>query len=349
MIHRLMWRFRHGILGLAALVLAASPLLGQTEGYDPFPGASPWGPGDQAGATNTQTPARVLDATKLIKKGKVYRLGHRYEAGMPIFPGNVGWNLSTGAPLQVLNQVAVADLFHGEIGQLGTQLDTLGHFGYLPYPGAPLGEALYYNGYTGAQLGLGSGAPLAHLGVESLKPFFTRGVLLDVARYANGGQTLSAGQEITLAMVLQTMEAQGLTNLREGDVVLIRTGWEERWDTDPVGYYGQLEEPGIGLEAAQWLASKRIACVGSDNWGVEVAPNANAPFEHGIVFPVHHELLVKNGIPLQVSMHLGELAEDLAAEAAQNPSGKDYTFAYIHSPVPMSGATGSPGVPLAVR
>ena len=46
---------------------------------------SKWGATDEAGASNHITPAKVLDAVKLIRDGKVYRLGRVYEYGMPLF------------------------------------------------------------------------------------------------------------------------------------------------------------------------------------------------------------------------------------------------------------------------
>jgi hypothetical protein len=42
-----------------------------------------WGPKDEAGATNWITPEKILEATKLVRTGKVYELGHVYEASMP--------------------------------------------------------------------------------------------------------------------------------------------------------------------------------------------------------------------------------------------------------------------------
>ncbi len=315
--------------------------------YDPIPGPSRFGPDDQAGASNTQGPAKVREAQKLIKRGVVLQLGHVYEEGMPQFPGTHPWVL-TGGPVAVNpQQTAIGELLDGpiEIGQMGTQLDTLGHFGYLPPSGAGLDDLLFFNGRTGADL-LPAGAPnrgLAELGVENIKPYFTRGLLLDVARYANGGRRLAAGQEITVAMLLKTLAAQKLkpSDIREGDAVLIRTGHEELWG-EP-NYYTDffpglgvtLAAPGLGLPAAIWLAEKKVGVVGADNWGIDVVPNFNAPA--GLLLPVHHHLLAKSGIPMQESMHLQDLAD---AEV--------YQFAYIYSPLPIKGASGSPGIPLAV-
>lgn len=318
--------------------------------WDPTVPPSPWGPRDEAGNSNTQTADKVLQAIKLIKQGKKYLLGHPYEAAMPLFPGNT-WDLGLKPPASIGLQTGNFDIFHGEIGQNGTQFDALGHFS-LQSEGDPLPEhAVYYNRFTGADVYHPDG--LRHLGIEKMKPFFTRGILLDIKRYANGGRTLAPGEEITLAMVRRTLAAQGLApdDITRGDVVLFVTGWEENWHTGTAAYYGGAPgipggTPGIGLEVAIWLASRHVACVGADNWGVEVVPYPNHPGRPqapaGIPFPVHHELIVRNGIPHQESMRLAELADDLAA-------ARNYLFAYIYIPLPIRGATGSPGIPLAVR
>ena len=46
---------------------------------------SRWGPNDEAGASNWITPAKVLEAARLIKTGKIYDIGRVYETGMPLF------------------------------------------------------------------------------------------------------------------------------------------------------------------------------------------------------------------------------------------------------------------------
>lgn len=338
-----------------------------TPAYDPLPGPSPYGPDDEAGATNTQTPAKAKEMALevLFGEGKVYRLGHEYENEMPAFPGSQGWDLSVPPETYVIiqSQVAIGDLFHGNIGQQGTQLDALAHFGYLPVGLTDLDEVLYFNQFTGAEVIDENG--FQHLGVENLKPMVTRGILLDVRRWINEGEPLARGVEITMEMIDETLAAQGLTrnDVKKGDAVMINTGHEEFWELGTVGYYlnpsgGGLAEAGIGLEVAQWLASRQVTVVGSDNWGIEVAPNPNPPVELGILFPVHHELIIKNGIPLQESMHLGDLAEDvgqhyqdlLSAGIPRKLAGQTaYVFAYIYTPVPIKGGSGSPGVPIAIR
>ena len=241
------------------------------------------------------------------------------------------------------------ETFHGEIVQLGTQFDALGHFGILPPGGSDPGDVLYYNQFTGAEV-IGADGLLDRLGVEKVKPIVTRGVLLDVKRYANGGRTLEAGQEVTVAMLEKTAAAQKV-DIRKGDVVLIVTGWEERWAMGTNGYYlvnGDLGAPGLALAGAKWLADKGIVCVGADNWGIDVAPPPPSPAP-GVLFAAHHHLLVKSGVFMQESMKLSELAADLAADFQKSPNSKSYEFLYIFNPVPIKGASGSLGAPIAIR
>ena len=73
------------------------------------------------------------------------------------------------------NQIVSFDeMFTGEIGQVGTQFDGLGHIG------VHIGnDNIFYNGNKLSEFGSAYG--LKKLGVEHAGPFVTRGVLLDVA------------------------------------------------------------------------------------------------------------------------------------------------------------------------
>jgi hypothetical protein len=74
--------------------------------------------------------------------------------------------------------------------------------------------------------------------------------------------------------------------------------------------------------------------VGSDTWGLENIP-ARDP---GCVFCVRAHILTRHGIVNQQNMDLDGLAADRA-----------WRFLYLYSPVPIVGATGSIGAPMAVR
>ena len=97
--------------------------------------------------------------------------------------------------------------------------------------------------------------------------------------------------------------------------------------------YGQ-SSPGIGVEAAQFLASKEVVMVGSENWGVEVSPNPNPE----LAVPVHQLLIAQYGIDLHENLNTEELARDSV-----------YEFMYMFSPLRFKAATGSPGNPIAIR
>ena len=92
--------------------------------------------------------------------------------------------------------------------------------------------------------------------------------------------------------------------------------------------------PGIGMGAARWLAKKKVAMTGADTWPVEVIPSEDS----GLAFPVHQELIVRQGIYNIENLNLSELAAD-----------KVYEFAFMFAPVKFKGATGSPGNPIAIK
>jgi kynurenine formamidase len=288
---------------------------------------SEWGAGDQRGAANRLTPAKVLQATKLIRSGKIYSLGRLYEHGMPL-PGNRHFSLTipgspTGGPEGKNRMVYHDEMFSGEIGQIGTQLDGLGHVGVRMF-----GDDYFYNGFRRSEFGTAYG--LTKLGIENVGVFFTRGVLIDVAGH-RGTPRMLAGDVITVKDLQGALQRQKL-EVGEGDVVLLRTGHGKLWMKDNSAF--GKGEPGPGMAAARWLCERKIVLVGSDTWATEVVPHENKdrPFE------VHQLLLVRHGIYNLENLDLEELARD-----------KVYEFAFIFAPLRLKGATGSPGNPIAVR
>jgi kynurenine formamidase len=173
---------------------------------------------------------------------------------------------------------------------------------------------------------------LRKLGVENVKPFVTRGVLIDVAGF-KGVESLSHRYEVTVEDVKGALTKQGLSEsaIRDGDALLFRFGWAKHW-SNPQEY--STEPPGIGLAVARWVVERRASMVGSDQAGTEVGPSP----EPGLNFPVHQELIMKNGIFNLESLNLDELARD-----------RVYEFLFVFTPIRLKGATGSPGRPIAIR
>jgi kynurenine formamidase len=288
---------------------------------------SEWGPDDQRGAANRVTAERVRGAARLIREGTIYALGRIYEHGMPL-PGKRHFSLTipgspTGGPDGRNRLVHHDELISGELGQVGTQLDGLGHVGVRIG-----GEDIFYNGFRRSEFATAYG--LEKLGIEQVGVFFSRGVLVDVAG-ARGVERLEAGTVITAAELEGVLRKQGVS-VGAGDVVLIRTGHGRLWMQDNAGY--AAGEPGIGMDAARWLCAREIVLVGSDTWATEAVPHEDPerPFQ------VHQQLLVRHGIYNLENLDLEAWARD-----------RVYEFAFVFAPLRLKGATGSPGNPIAVR
>ena len=311
------WLVAAAVLVAGLMVFAAGFAGAQTANWYP----SRWGAADQRGAANRITPAKVLEAKNLITRGTVYQLGRTYESGMPMFgsrhfslriPGAFGPNGT--------NQMMYHDeIISGELGQIGTQFDSLSHVG--------IGD-LFYNGHNRHEFAKAEG--MTKLGVENVGALTTRGVLIDVAAF-KGATMLAGGYEITAADLQGALKRQNV-DLRSGDIVLLHTGWGSLWMKDNAKYTANA--PGIGLGAAQYLVSREVVMVGADTWSVEVAPNPDP----ALGFPVHQLFLPRNGIYIFENL----VTEDLARD-------NGYEFAFFWAPLKLKGATGSPGNPLAIR
>ena len=328
-------------IAAAACMAAALPGFGQTRDQGPW-WPSPHGPADQAGASNYVTAEKILEALQIPRTGQTYELGHPYEASMPQY-GNRPYYLSvvpTPAPTQAGEGAAHRDYFTGFIGQMGTQFDALGHQGETVEMADGSLKSVFYNGFTaeemtGANQGLGG---LEALGVEHMKPFITRGVLIDIAGY-KGMASLPAGYEVTMDDVRGALARQDMAedSVGQGDAVLFNYGWAANW-TNPSKYNdsyvgtGENEgSPGIYTEVTRWLIDRRVALVGADSCCVEVRPRPSTE-------NVHRMLFLAEGIPLLENMELREVAGDDIHE-----------FLFLALTERIEGATGSPVRPIAVR
>jgi len=328
-----------GVLGLGAALTTRwkrAPVAAQA----PQPAAMPapwwpsrWGAGDQAGSSNWITPEKVLDAVKWIRDGRIYRLGRVYETGMPLF-GTRSFSLTipggpTGGPYGENKLVYHDEFVTGQIGQVGTQFDGFGHIGIQRGRDGDRAEMRYYNGFSEQEIATGDG--LVKLGIEHIKPIVTRGHLVDMA--ALKGRMMTQGEEITLADLRAALARQGMqeADLKQGDAVLFHTGWGALWMKDNAKFSAGC--PGIGLEVARWVAERGLCLTGADTSSVEVVPNPDKT----LAFPVHGELLARNGILNHENLVFDSLLAD-----------RKYQFVYVFVPVPIKGATGSPGCPIAM-
>ncbi len=302
-----------------ALSLAAAPVLLAAHAAPPDPGPSGFGRWDRAGASNLMAEPAAIRAANLIRRGRVVELGRDYRAEMPLDPALdfslVRTRTDTGAVTRIDSHLCMP------LTRAGTYLAGLGHLGSA----GP--EARFYNDLTLADPA--SGDNPGALGVERLKPIFTRGVLIDMVTVR--GRPLEAGEEITVADIETALDWFGLEEPGRGDAVIFHTGWGRHWMADNAAYLAA--SPGIGPAAAEWLMARGVALVATDAWSVERQP-PGVMVPRG--WPVTRRMSGERGILMHLSLETERLID---AEIGE--------FAYIFAPLPVVGASGSPGAPLA--
>jgi kynurenine formamidase len=232
----------------------------------------------------------------------------------------------------------------GEIGQQGTQMDALGHFGFINQPGE---TPTYFGGLTQSEVVRPTG--LERLGIDRAEPIITSVVMLDAARYLNNGNALAPGYTITKRDIEHILAVQGLAQrgIKAGDVVFIHTGYGAAWANSPSTYYTQ--GPGLSHDAAVFLAAKKIALVGLDNPFTDAAvnepgvgpfppmaswENSNNPW---LPFGVHHHTLTQAGVHQIQNLQLTEMAQK-----------KLYLGAVFILPIRFKGGSGSPVRPVVI-
>jgi kynurenine formamidase len=178
------------------------------------------------------------------------------------------------------------------------------------------------------------------LGLENLKSFATRGVIIDAVRVfkeanklkknaACKGDCLDGGTVITEADLQAGLKLYNVT-LREGDAVFINTGYGDLFLQYPAqNATYNASEPGISKSAAAWLISQKVVLVASDNFAVEVIPGE----DKDEAFPVHKALLTDNGI------HIIENARTdlIAADAAKTGRGTFFLSMTVPKAVGLTG------------
>lgn len=296
---------------------------------------SPFGPDDQVGATNRITPAVTKAAAAEIQTGEMIPLAQVLVDGVPLFGSRFSKTVLTAVALTPgaeygKNKMTYMEDTYLSQSHVGTHIDGLGHIGVQDcyYNQTPMGKYVTQN-------------YLKKLGIENLKTFATRGVIIDAVRVfkeanklkknaACKADCLDGGTVITEADLQAGLKLYNVT-LREGDAIFINTGWGDLFSQYPAQnatYNGS--EPGISKSAAAWLSSQKVVLVATDTWAVEVIPSE----DKDEAFPVHKHLLTDNGI------HIIENAKtDLIAAEAQKTGRATF---FLDMTVPKAvGLTGT--------
>jgi kynurenine formamidase len=256
----------------------------------------------------------LLDA---LRGARAYDLEQPRFAGAPVWPAHepgVVLNLHRRHERDAAESRTSASALLVMTEHSGTHIDALCHQawdGRLHGGVAVTGEVQTSTGFTA-------------LGIDTVAPIVTRGVLLDVAGAAG---PLPDGYRVTAADLERA--ASGL-ELRRGDVVLVRLGSGALWSDRPA----YLRAGGVSAEASHWLAARAPVAVGADNVAWDI-PDVADP-ELGSL-PGHTILIVQAGIHIIESLYLEELAADGVRQ-----------FAFVCLPLKLRGGTGSPVRPLAL-
>ena len=277
----------------------------------------------------------TLAALRLPQTGEVVDLGSGRWPGMPLWSGHPPFQVVTyrtpagiraqhdqewlEKPGNEVNIGIVSELLIASCHS-GTHMDALSHI-------TAGGDDRWYGGSPAAEW-LGDFGPRRN-DASTLPPLIRRGVLVDVAREL-GVPRLERSHPISREEVQKTLERSG-TDLRQGDVVLVRTGQMSVWPDRE-----QMEltaGSGIDLSAAELFADRGVVAVGVDTESCEVVPSTVPGNPH----PVHRRLLVEAGIYIIENIDLEPLSARRVTE-----------FLFIALPLKIRGATASMLRPIAV-
>ena len=250
---------------------------------------------------------------EVIAGARIFDLGQPYFVGMPHHPAHPpflysmvkqhGEYMGPGGNSSASESIALGS-------HVGTHMDALSHFS--------CGGRLFGGQDAASVQSWDKG--MAQHAIDGVPPLLRRGVLLNCARDG----VLPPEHELTPA----DLEAAVRSEIRRGDVVLIRTGWAQYFE-DAWKFIARVHGPGPGLAAARWLSDRGIYAAGSDTVAFEKVPDP--------AMPVHVHLLVEKGIHIIECLNLEELAA----------AGVD-EFLFVALPLKIRGGTASPIRPIAV-
>lgn len=287
-----------------------------------------FGEDDQLGTLNFISPDKRVAATGLVREGRVFPLAlpqNFFEPPLTPTRGNARQHLLVG-------EISLDDKYDDFYPQASSQWDALKHYSHPKYG--------FYNGNARQRI-LDEPERLA-IGRIAEQGVFTRGVLLDLARYRQSvGRPVDPRTDGTydLADIEGCLKSQGLS-LESGDVVLARTGWLDYWKREGAAQFVGPEPPKCpGLLndhlIAEYLWDHRIAAIAGDNRALEASPGPGGR-------TLHIFLMTFLGMWVGEFWDMDLLAEHCAADGR-------YEFLFASAPMSLPGGCGSPANALAIK
>lgn len=287
-----------------------------------------WGAGDPYGALNLITPAVRQAALASVRSGDVINLDLPLDEPSPTLFGRRPYRHTFTEP-SARNFVddSIDDLFP----QASTQWDGFRH---LVIPGF---------GTAGVHVDVHTDRDT--LGVQhwAKTGIISRGVLVDLSPRileALAADPAAPVDPIEVDELADALAAQG-AELREGDILCIRTGWMQYYhDADAAereAVSKRFTWPGLvgSAEMAEFLWDSGIAAVTADNPGLEAAPGRRGAGS------LHRRVLALLGIPFGELFDFDELAPRLQSEGRTD-------FLFVAVPLNLPGGVGSTGNAVAV-
>ena len=350
---------------LAGSAMAGDPMIiqGATDDSALSWGNSKWGAGDKAGSANhSKNPANIKRALATIKQNKSITIGKFYDKDAPAFGPRL-WRMwipgtPTGGPFGKNALVYHDELVITQIGQIQTQFDGPGHIGVntskgMRFYNGVFAHDAYERGAGGQVLGMGP------LGVHNTADgFVCRLVVVDAVALRKAQGKLPASAEmlpiptkpgdigiVTADDVKQAVKNQGLAEIGSGDCVAIHTGQGNTWSNDKYltmtaeqkaaarAIFAQ-GEPGFGISACEYMASRDIALTMGDTSANDAQPGNEV---EGYAVPCHTAMQPKRGIWNLENVDTKSLVDN-----------KVYEGAFIWAPLRIYGSTGSPGNPVVL-
>lgn len=309
------------------------PLYGDLPLSSDAPPRSSWGiwsHPDVFGCLNLLTPERVRAAAGLVRSGKIFPLNWELELPNPPLFGR----RSPRHRVMRTGQWQDDELTSWNT-QSSSQWDGFRHARSRRYG--------YYDGLPNEQHGIHHWARRGIVG---------RGVLVDIAAYRRSiGRPLrmEAPDPISPRELAEAIAASPAT-VREGDVLLLHTGWTDWYsraaESMRVTLARDLRAPGLepGDELLELLWNLHLSALAADNPSVEVWPpgeQGGASHDEADLF-AHFALLPLLGLPLGEMFDLGRLAADCELDGV-------YEGLFTSAPLNLLGGVASPANALFIK
>lgn len=291
-----------------------------------------WGSDDELGTLNYITGEQRRAAAALVRDGDVVSCAKSigtapsddqlYGAPQRLMLSTEG--LEGGRPQAAGPRARSAVEYVGFVfhGRNITHLDALSHVS---------SDGRLYNGYPEQTISRRDGATRLAVTAIANCGIVTRGILADIA--ALRGQDWLRPGEPVLPADLEAAEQRAGIQVREGDVLLLRTGRTKARAASPDG---ELPVPGWHPACLPWLHERRVALIGCDTTHDFMPGGTTA-----IAYPIHNIAIPTMGLWLLDHCDLEALAETCSAK-------RRWEFQFVLAPLPIEGATGSPVNPLAI-